>query len=68
MKSKIAVRSPALVGQGWRSSSSHSRVAKKLSATALSNASPTVPIEAIRLASRRRWPNANEVYWQPWSE
>ena len=41
MKSKIAVRRPAGVGQGSRSSSSHSSVAKTLSATALSSASPS---------------------------
>ena len=37
---------PARVAQTWRSSSSHSKVAKKLSATALSSASPMVPMEA----------------------
>src|SRR5215218_11227835 len=67
MKSNTAVRSPARVGQAWRSSSSHSKVAKKLSATALSRASPTVPIEATKPASRSRRPNARLVYWQPWS-
>ena len=44
-----------------------SKVAKKLSATALSSASPMVPIEATRPVSVRRLPNARLVYWQPWS-
>jgi len=51
-----------------RSNSSHWRVAKKLSATALSSASPTVPIEPISPAVRRRWPHTQEQYWDPWSE
>ena len=38
-------------------------MAKKLSATALSSASPTVPIEAISSEAVRRRPKANEVYW-----
>src|SRR5215213_8996925 len=66
MKSNTAVRSAWRVGQSCRSSSSHSRVAKKLSATALSSASPMVPIEATRPVSVRRLPNARLVYWQPW--
>ena len=40
---------------------------EKLSATALSSASPTVPIEATSSEAAKRRPNANEVYWQPWS-
>ena len=64
----VAVRRPVLVGQGYRSRSSHSRVAKKLSATALSSASPTVPMEATSSEATKRRPKANEVYWQPWSE
>jgi hypothetical protein len=40
---------------------------EKLSATALSSASPMVPIEATRPVSVRRLPNARLVYWQPWS-
>jgi hypothetical protein len=41
--------------------------AKKLSATALSKASPMVPIEATRPAALSRRPNARLVCWQPWS-
>jgi hypothetical protein len=36
---------------------------QKLSATALSSASPTVPIEATRPVSRSRRPKARLVYW-----
>jgi len=45
--------------------SSHSRVAKKLSAMALSKASPTDPIEGTTLALRHRRPKSMDVYWQP---
>ena len=51
-----------------RSSSSHSRVAKKLSHIALLYASPTEPIDGRTLASRQRRPNSIEVYCEPWSE
>ena len=44
------------------------RVAKKLSAIALSKQSPIEPIEGRTPASRQRWPKAIEVYWLPWSE
>ncbi len=50
-----------------RSSSSHSRVAKKLSAIALSKQSPTEPIDSATPRSRQRAPKASEVYWQPWT-
>src|SRR5579863_8458826 len=49
-----------------RSRSSHSSVAKKLSHIALSNQSPTEPIEGRTPASRQRRPKASEVYWLPW--
>ena len=39
------------------------KLAKKLSATALSSASPTVPIEPISPAARRRCPNTQEQNW-----
>ena len=45
------------------SRSSVSRVAKKLSAMALSKQSPTEPIESAMPASRQRRPNARLVYW-----
>jgi hypothetical protein len=48
-----------------RSSSSASSVAQTLSPIAWSSASPTEPIDGCTPASRRRWPNAIEVYWQP---
>jgi hypothetical protein len=51
-----------------RSSSSHSSVAKKLSQSALSYASPTEPVDGRTLISRHRRPKAIDVYWQPWSE
>ena len=50
-----------------RSSSSHSRVAKKLSAMALSKQSPTEPIDGTTPHRRQRSPKAKEVDWQPWS-
>jgi hypothetical protein len=63
---KTAMRAWERVAKRWRSSSSHSRVAKKLSVMALSKQSPTEPMEATRPASPSRRPNASEVYWQPW--
>jgi len=50
-----------------RSSSSHSKVAKKLSASALSKQSPTDPIEGRTPACRQRSPKAMEVYCVPWT-
>lgn len=47
--------------------SSHSSVANKLSAIALSKQSPTVPMDGTMPASRQRWPKTVLVYWQPWS-
>src|SRR5918994_219670 len=63
----MALRAAARVGHGRRSTSSPLRVAKKLSATALSNESPTEPIEAKSPASRSRRPKAEEAYCPPWS-
>ena len=57
----------ARVGHGRRSMSSPLRVAKKRSATALSNESPTEPVEARSPASRSRRPKAAEAYCPPWS-
>ena len=68
MKSKTALRASACVLNRRRASSSHSRVAKKLSHMALSYASPTEPIDGRTPASRQRWPNSIEVYCDPWSE
>src|SRR5450755_5093969 len=62
MKSKIAIRAWTWVLNRRRSSSSHSRVAKKLSHMALSKQSPTEPIEGRTPASRQRWRKAMEVY------
>jgi hypothetical protein len=62
------LRASACVLNRHRSSSSHSRVAKKLSHMALSYASPTEPIEGRTPASRQRRPNSIEVYCEPWSE
>jgi hypothetical protein len=65
MKSKTASRASAWVAKRFQSSSSHSRVAKKLSHIALSKQSPTEPIEGRTPACLQRWPKAIEVYWQP---
>jgi len=51
-----------------RSMSSHSRLAKKLSAMALSQASPTLPIEGRTPICAERRPNSTLVYWLPWSK
>jgi len=51
-----------------RSMSSHSSVAKKLSAIALSQQSPAGPVDVTTAASRHRLPNASEVYRAPLSE
>ena len=48
-----------------RSSRSHSSVAKKLSAMALSKPSPTEPIDGATPHWRQRSPKANDVLWQP---
>ena len=64
----MALRASAWVANRWRSRSSHSSVAKKLSAIALSWQSPTEPIEATTPRSRQRFANAYDVYWLPWSE
>src|SRR5438445_2506283 len=62
MKSKTARRASACVRKCCRSSNSHSRVAKKLSHSALSYASPTEPMDGRTPASRHRLPKATEVY------
>lgn len=46
-----------------RSSSSHSSVAKRLSHIALSQASPTEPVDGLTPASVQRLSKASEVYW-----
>src|SRR5229473_4703463 len=61
MNSKTAMRASLWVLKRRRSSSSDSRVAKKLSHIALSKQSPTEPIEGRTPASRQRWPKAIEV-------
>ena len=68
MNSKMAARASACVAKVVRASSSHSSVAKKLSAIALSKQSPTEPIDSATPHSRQRPPKASDVYWQPWSE
>src|SRR4051795_3142386 len=67
MKLKQAMRASTCEAKRRRSSSSHSRVAKKLSHRALSYASPTEPIEGRTPASLQRLPKASEVYWLPWT-
>src|SRR5579883_1589229 len=65
MNAKIAKRAAARIDQTSRGSNSTLRGAKKLSATALSTPSPTVPIAGRRPAACRRCPKAREVYGQP---
>ena len=67
-KSNTAARASACVDKVVRSSSSHSSVAKKLSAIALSKQSPTEPIDSATPHFRQRAPKASDVYWQRWSE
>src|SRR3954447_4154028 len=67
MKLKQGMRASTCEAKRRRSSSSHSRVAKKLSHRALSYASPTEPIEGRTPASLQRLPKASEVYWLPWT-
>jgi hypothetical protein len=62
MYSKTAELRSRVVGRGWRCASSFSMVAKKLSATALSNASPFDPIETEMPASRACWPKPRATY------
>ena len=68
MNSKTAMRASAWDSNVRRSMSSHSSVAKKLSAMALSKQSPADPVDVTTLISRHRLPNASEVYWVPLSE
>jgi len=63
MNEKSARRACSCVLNRVRASSSHSSVAKKLSAMALSKQSATVPIDGRTPASRQRRPKAIEVYW-----
>ena len=67
MNWKIAMRASAWVRNERRSMSSHSSVAKKLSAMALSKQSPADPVEGITPISRHRLPKASEVYCEPWT-
>ena len=62
MKSKTARRAWTWVAKRCRSSSSHSRVAKKLSQRALSEASPTEPMDGRTPAASQRRPKAQDVY------
>ena len=61
------MRASAWLRKLRRSSNSHSRVAKKLSQSALSYASPTEPVDGRTPASLHRAPNAIDVYCEPWS-
>jgi hypothetical protein len=63
MYSKTAALRSRLVGHGWRCTSSFLIVAKKLSATALSNASPFDPIDTAIPASLACWPKPRATYW-----
>ena len=62
MNSNTASRAWSRLRNLFRSSNSHSRVAKKLSHIALSYASPTEPIDGRTAASLQRSPNAIDVY------
>src|SRR5262249_48998529 len=62
---KAARRASPCVWKRCRSRSSPSSVAKKLSHSALSYASPTLPIEGRTPASAQRLPNATDVYRGP---
>ena len=61
-KVETAIFASACVWKRLRSRSSHSSVAKKLSQSALSYASPTEPIEGRTPTSLHRRPNAIDVY------
>src|SRR4051812_4413881 len=63
--SNTAAASSALVDHFLVSRSSSCIVPQNDSITALSKQSPTVPIEPSSPASRRRFPNAQHVYWAP---
>src|SRR4051794_30880185 len=65
MKLKRAIRASTCEAKRHLSSRSHSRVAKKLSHRALSQASPTEPLEGRTPASLQRLPKASEVYCLP---
>ena len=72
MNSKTAERSSARVahpffGASW-SKSSLVRVAKNVSATALSKHEPTAPIDCAIPASWQAWPNSRPMNCPPWSE
>jgi hypothetical protein len=54
----MAIRASAWLRKRRRSSTSRSSVAKKLSAIALSYASPTEPIDGMIPVSGQRLPNA----------
>ena len=57
--------SSALDGQERPWMSSFFRVAKKLSATALSKQSPRLPIDWAIPAARACWPKASDTNWLP---
>ena len=59
------MRASAWVRNERRSMSSHSSVAKKLSAMALSKQSPADPVDGTTPISRHRLPKASEVYCDP---
>lgn len=68
MKSKIAVRAAARLGQALVSSSSRLMVAKSDSASALSQHCPVRPTDSRMPNSSARAANCWLVYWQPRSE
>lgn len=63
MYSAIAVRALAWVGNTVRCTSSFFRLAKKLSAAALSQQMPVRPIEPSRLLAASAAANSALVYW-----
>lgn len=65
---KTASRASARVRQDERPMSSVSSDAKKLSAMALSQQSPVLPMPWAVPASRHRRPEAGLVHWVPLSE
>jgi hypothetical protein len=62
IQAKIAERASDLVRKVLRSNTSHSRLAKKLSAIALSKQSPTLPIDGRTPSLVQRVPKAIAVY------
>ena len=68
---EMAERGSARVAHAFGASCSSSslvKVAKNVSATALSKHEPTAPIDCAMPASWQVWPKVRPMYWPPWSE